>query len=152
MAINAYEGMYILDSHRYGRDSQAVSQQLADIIEEAGGEVLVSRLWEERRLAYPIRGLRKATYWLTYFRIDAERLVDVRRQCQLKDNIILRVMFLKIDPRIIDTLVEHAKSGEIGHVKPAETGKATGPVAEKTDAEKTVAAEKPEAVEAAPES
>ena len=151
MAENSYEGMYILDSHRYGRDPQAVSQQLAQMIEEAGGEMLVSRLWEERRLAYPIRGLRKGTYWLTYFRLDADRLADVRRQCQLNDNIILRVMFLKIDPRIIDTLVEHAKSGEIGHVKSGETGKATGHVTENADAAEAAKDENPDAVEAASE-
>ena len=146
MAENAYEGMYILDSHRYGRDPQAVSQQLTKMIEEVGGEMLVSRLWEERRLAYPIRGLRKGTYWLTYFRLDADRVADVRRQCQLNDNIILRVMFLKIDPRIIDTLVEHAKSGQIG--KATERGVKK---AEKKDDAKAAEDEKPDAVEAASE-
>ena len=43
------------------------------MIEEAGGEMLVSRLWEERRLAYPIEGHRKGTYWLTYFRARRQR-------------------------------------------------------------------------------
>jgi len=41
---------------------------------EAGGEILVSRLWEERRLAYSINGQRKGVYWLVYFRLDGNRL------------------------------------------------------------------------------
>ena len=65
MAANVYEGMFILDSNRFGRDPEAVSGQIPQMIEEAGGEVLVSRLWEERRLAYPIEGHRKGTYWLS---------------------------------------------------------------------------------------
>ena len=44
------------------------------MIEKLGGEILVSRLWEERRLAYPIKSHRKGTYWLTYFRLDATQL------------------------------------------------------------------------------
>jgi small subunit ribosomal protein S6 len=110
LANNVYEGMYILDSNRYGRDPAAVSNQVAEMIQKAGGEILVSRLWEERRLAYPVRGHRKGTYWLTYFRLDGRQLVGVRRQCQISDN-ILRVLFLKVDPRIVDAMVEHAKAG-----------------------------------------
>ena len=77
------------------------------MVEKLGGEMLVSRLWEERRLAYPIKGQRKGTYWLTYFRLDSTRLVDLRRQCQITDD-ILRVLFLKVEPRIVDALVAHA--------------------------------------------
>ena len=82
------------------------------MIEKLGGEMLVSRLWEERRLAYPIKGQRKGTYWLTYFRLDGDRLADLRRQCQITDD-IFRVLFLKVEPRIVDTLVAHALSAPV---------------------------------------
>jgi small subunit ribosomal protein S6 len=107
LAANVYEGMFILDSNRYGRDPETVSGQIPAMIEKLGGEILISRLWEERRLAYPIKGQRKGTYWLMYFRLDSSRLVDLRRQCQITED-ILRVMFLKVEPRIVDTLVAHA--------------------------------------------
>ena len=109
MAAIVYEGMFILDSNRFGRDPETVSGQIPAMIEKLGGEMLVSRLWEERRLAYPIKGQRKGTYWLTYFRLDSSRLGDLRRQCQITDD-ILRVMFLKVEPRIVDALVAHAMS------------------------------------------
>ena len=113
MAANVYEGMFILDSHRYGRDWEGVSGQIAEMIQSAGGEMLVSRFWEERRLAYPIKGQRKGTYWLTYFRLASDRVADIKRQCQLSEN-ILRALLLKVDPRIVDTLVAHALAGEAG--------------------------------------
>ncbi len=112
MAANVYEGLFILDSNRYGRDPEAVSGQIRTMIEKLGGEILVSRLWEERRLAYPIKGQRKGTYWLTYFRLDAGRLVDLQRQCQITDDIV-RVLFLKVDPRIVDALVAHATAAPV---------------------------------------
>jgi small subunit ribosomal protein S6 len=110
--------MFILDSGRYSRDPEGVSGAISTMIQETGGEVLVSRLWEERRLAYPIQGQRKGTYWLTYFRLDSVRLAELQRKCQLNES-ILRFLFLKVDPRIVDTLVEHAKSGHA--VVPRET-------------------------------
>jgi len=110
LAANVYEGMFILDANRFGRDPEAVSNQISTAIEGLEGEVLVSRLWEERRLAYPIEGHRKGTYWLTYFRLDGTRLVELQRQFQIADD-ILRVLFLKVDPRIVDALVAHAQTG-----------------------------------------
>ncbi len=110
MAANVYEAMFILDSNRYGRDPAGVSGQIPAMIQELGGEVLANRLWEERRLAYPINGHRKGTYWLTYFKLDATHMVQFRRQCQLNENII-RSLFLQVEPRIVDALVAHAQSG-----------------------------------------
>jgi small subunit ribosomal protein S6 len=110
LAANVYEGLFIFDSNRYGRDPQAVSGQIPQMVAEVGGEVLVSRLWEERRLAYPIAGHRKGTYWLAYFRMDGKHLKTLERQCRLSES-ILRVLFLKVDPRIVDALVAHALGG-----------------------------------------
>jgi small subunit ribosomal protein S6 len=107
--VNVYEGLFIFDSARYNRDPEGVSHQTPALIEKLGGEILVSRLWEERRLAYSIKGQRKGTYWLLYFRLDSQQLVEIRHQCAINDN-ILRVLFLKVDPRIVDALVTHAKS------------------------------------------
>ena len=130
MTVNVYEGMYILDSNRYARDSAGVSGQIPEMIQKLGGEMLASRLWEERRLAYPIDGHRKGTYWLTYFKLDSGQLPGLNRQCQLSES-ILRTLFLKVDPRIADALVSHALAGGAAQRKPsppppAPVGAATG--------------------------
>jgi len=92
---NVYDGMFILDAGRYARDPEGVSGQISKIIVEEGGEILVSRLWEERRLAFPIKGQRKGVYWLTYFRLDGDRLGGLRQRLRLN----------------VDTLVAHALAG-----------------------------------------
>jgi small subunit ribosomal protein S6 len=98
--------MFILDSHRYARDAARVSRQVEELIESAGGTLMVSRLWEERRLAYPLKGQRKGAYWLTYFRMDGGKLASLNRQCQIND-VILRHLVLRVDPRIVDALISH---------------------------------------------
>jgi len=109
-----YEGMFILDAGRYGRDPGGVTQQVADLITGNGGTLLAARLWDERKLAYPIKGHKKGVYWLTYFQMPAEGLVTLERQCEISDE-VLRKLVLRVDERIADALVQHAlSSGEAG--------------------------------------
>lgn len=105
-----YEALFIFDSDQYGRNPEGVSGMVAREVEGRGGEVLVHRLWEERRLAYPINGHRRGTYWLTYFKIGTDQVKDLNRQFQITDN-ILRFIFVRIEPKLVDALVEYAKTG-----------------------------------------
>jgi len=107
-AVNVYECLFILDSNRYARDPAGVSGEIPAMIEKLGGEVMVSRLWNEQKLAYPINGQRKGTYWLTYFRMEGVKLSPFNRECQLNGN-ILRHLTLAVDPRLVETLVAHAR-------------------------------------------
>ena len=132
MPVNVYEGMYILDSNRFSRDQAGVSGQIPEMIEKLDGEMLASRLWEERRLAYPINGLRKGTYWLAYFKLDSSKLVDLNRQCKLSDSIV-RTLFLKVDPRIADALVSHALSGTVSKAPAEAKPVAAAPVVDESD-------------------
>ena len=108
LAEYIYEGLFILNSNRYGRDPEGVAGSIQSLIEKQDGTVLVSRLWEERRLAYPIDGQRKGTYWLTYFRMDGEKIADLNQQANRDDN-FLRHLVIRIDPRISDALISHAQ-------------------------------------------
>ena len=110
MAEQFYEGMFILDSNKYGRDPSGVSNQIVEAVEKFGGSILANRLWEDRRLAYPIGQHRKGTYWLTYFKLDSLKLAELNNDFRLNDNIV-RSLILKVDPRLVDVLVQHALAG-----------------------------------------
>jgi len=110
--------MFILDPSKYSRDPAASAQQVADIITQNGGTILAARLWDERKLAYPIKGHKKGVYWLTYFRMEGGSLTALERQCEITDDII-RKLVLKVDDRIADALVQHALEGEAKRSTPA---------------------------------
>ena len=150
MASNVYECMFILDSNRYSRDPNGIAGQIPTMIEESGGEVLASRLWNEQRLAYPIQGQRKGSYWLAYFRMETEKVTDFNRACRLNDN-VLRNLTLRVDPRLVDTLVAHAR-GEVVPAAEEAAEKAAAAPAEKVAAApaEEVAAAPAEEVAAAP--
>lgn len=115
LSKKSYECMFILDSNRFARDQAGVSNKLNETITEMGGEVLASRLYIEQKLAYPINGQRKGSYWLMYFNMESESLKDLNRQFQLNDN-ILRHLVTHVDDRLIETLVAIAK-GEAAPIK-----------------------------------
>lgn len=108
MVTGIYECLFLFDSNHYARDPGGVSSTVENMIKDAGGEILVSRLWAEQRLAYQIDGHQKGTYWLTYFKLDTQKLKEVNRACQLNDSLI-RFMFTRVDARLIDALVAHAQ-------------------------------------------
>jgi len=108
LAAQFYECLFIFDSNRYARDPGGVSESVTEAIVALGGEILVSRLWAEQRLAYPIDGHQKGTYWLTYFKLDSLRLKELNRAFQLSEPIV-RFQVLKVDPRLVDALVAHAQ-------------------------------------------
>ena len=117
MAQNVYECMIILDPNKYAQDPGGMGGQIPKLVDRFGGEVLVSRLWNEQKLAYPIDGHRKGTYWLTYFRLEAGKLSEFNREISINET-ILRSLTLKVEPRLVEALVAHAK-GE-GKPKTAE--------------------------------
>jgi small subunit ribosomal protein S6 len=106
-----YEGMFILDPTKYARDPAAAAQQVSDLITQFGGTILAARLWDERKLAYPIKGQKRGAYWLTYFKMPGPNVAAMERQTEITED-ILRSLILKVDARIADALVEHALAGD----------------------------------------
>lgn len=117
MPQNVYENMVILDSNKYAQDPNGMGAVVSNLVEKLGGEVLVSRLWNEQRLAYPIDGHKKGTYWLTYLRLDSDKLTDLTHDLRINET-VLRQLTLKVEPRLVEALVEHAKGG--GRARPVE--------------------------------
>ena len=134
MAENVYEAMFILDSNRFARDHAALPGEVEQMITTAGGTVLVSRLWEERRLAYPIRGHRKGTYWLIYFRGKSSTVEPVNHQCGIHEG-VLRQLILQIHPHLVDLVLEHAQAGPAQPAAAVAVAPATARVEEEEEEE-----------------
>lgn len=136
---NVYEAMIIFDSNRFARDRSALPAEAETTIKSGGGEVLVSRLWEERRLAYPIAGQRRGTYWLLYFRGPSGMLTTLNRDWELHDG-ILRHLVLKVHPHLVEAVLEHAQTGPATQpaTAAAAVGAATGEGGSSDQAKETV--------------
>ncbi len=108
MAVNVYECMFLLDSNKVASDIPAVDKQLRTLLERHQAQVLASRPWDERRLAYPIQNHKKGLYYLTYFSTEGKNIVNIERECALNET-ILRMLVLRIDPKLVDVMLAVAK-------------------------------------------
>jgi small subunit ribosomal protein S6 len=119
--------MFLLDTNKVGGDINNATEQLHGLLEKNSAEILASRPWDERRLAYPVDGHKKGLYYLTYFRTDSQTIDKLKRDFALNE-MILRSLILKIDPKLVDTMLsiardEHAQVALQGfHDEPAEEG------------------------------
>jgi small subunit ribosomal protein S6 len=111
--------MFLLDTNKVSGDVAAAAKQLHGLLERNHAEVLASRPWDERRLAYPIKNHKKGLYYLTYFRTDGKNLINLERDIALAE-LILRHLVLYVDPKMVDNLLavardEHALALQVIH-------------------------------------
>jgi small subunit ribosomal protein S6 len=99
--------MFLLDSSKAATAWDDTVKHVHDILLKYQCEIVASRQWDERRLAYPIRSHKKGTYLLTYFRSEGNRLKEIVGDCHLSD-VILRELVLKVHPKLADHLVNQA--------------------------------------------
>jgi small subunit ribosomal protein S6 len=55
-----------------------------------------------------VNGHKKGLYYLTYFRIEGKKLIDIERDVALNE-MILRSMVLRVDPKHVDTMLAIAR-------------------------------------------
>lgn len=109
MSVNTYEGMFLLDSSRAAASWDESVQQVHGILAKHDAEIVATRQWDERRLAYSIGSHKKGTYLLTYFKTDGSKIDPIEADCRLND-LVVRNLILKVHPKLADHLVAQAMS------------------------------------------
>lgn len=90
-----YEAMFLI--------SQAVASDLAgalahinEILHRGHAEVIAMKKWDERRLAYEVRGQKRGMYILVYFKAPGPDVAHIERDCNLSEK-VLRTLILRCD-------------------------------------------------------
>jgi len=91
-----YEGMFLVDSAKAASDWDGLNAAIKKILDRANAEIVSIRKWDDRRLAYDIKGVSRGTYLLCYFRADGRQIQSIEKAVQLSENII-RVLILSTD-------------------------------------------------------
>lgn len=154
MAINHYEGMFILDSGRFGANPEAAAAEVTSIIEKVGGTVSAHRPWQDSKLAYPINGHRKGLYYLVFFTAESTAVNEINGIVKLNDN-VLRHLVLNHDKGLYDQMVEMVGGEAFRTVDPdavaAKPAAAKGDEPAAAEGDKPAEAEKPAKAEGATE-
>jgi small subunit ribosomal protein S6 len=91
-----YEGMFLVDSAKAASDWDGINAAIKRILDRAKAEIVSMRKWDDRRLAYDIRGVSRGTYLLCYFRADGGQIQSIEKAVQLSEKVI-RVLILNTD-------------------------------------------------------
>lgn len=108
MPVTSYECLFLLDPTKTASDPEGVKTQLHGTLEKYGAEILASRKWEDRKLAYPIGGQKKGVYHLTFFKAESTKVTEIEHDFRLNEN-ILRHMVAYIDPKWEEEMLAVAK-------------------------------------------
>jgi ribosomal protein S6 len=96
--------MFLFDN-AVGMDWPAVEQEVRRLCGRIGAELHVCVKFDERKLAYEIKGRKRGTYVLTYFDAPPERIGELERDARLSEA-ILRLLVLRNDRISAERLAE----------------------------------------------
>jgi len=93
LSTNLYEAMFVVDSAKGGSKFPDTIRHIAGLLTRHGAEIERMEKWDERKLAYPIKHVRRGIYVLVYFRIDGSAIAELRHMVDLSEE-VLRVLIL----------------------------------------------------------
>ncbi len=92
--MRKYEGMFLLDSNRLKNDVQKGVEHVTDVLRKVGAAPSRVDRWDERKLAYEIRGQKRGLYVLACFEADGRAVTELNRECNLSE-VVLRMLCLE---------------------------------------------------------
>ena len=104
-----YEAMFLVDSAQAAADWDEVCATIKNILKRSEAEIVSLNKWDERKLAYEIKGVIRGTYILCYFKADGSRIQDIERDVRLSER-IMRALILT---------AEHITEQEVDNDTPA---------------------------------
>lgn len=112
--MNQYEAMYLFDP-TFGGTHENCEAEIRRIMGRAEAELLFCKRWDERRLAFKLKGRKRGVYVLTFFKAHPSKITGIERDVALSEN-VLRVLVLRADG-ITPAMMETAS---IAKTEPAE--------------------------------
>jgi small subunit ribosomal protein S6 len=88
MAVTQYEAFYIVRPELSDADVQKIADRFKTIVEEQGGTVESAGLWDKRKLAYEVNGLKEGNYILMNFASEAPVPAELSRRMRNDEEII----------------------------------------------------------------
>src|SRR5437016_1209678 len=85
-----YEAMFLFGSQAANEVDGAITA-VRGIIERHGGEILVLKKWDERKLAYEIKRQKRGVFIIAYYRGPGASVSAIERDVNLSEE-ILRVL------------------------------------------------------------
>jgi small subunit ribosomal protein S6 len=104
---NQYEAMFLLGPIG-ATEPEAALGLCRKVIERNGGQIIVLKKWDERKLAYELGGQKRGTYVISYFTAPGTAVAGIERDVKLSEEIL----------RVLVTHADHLNEQEMKAVEP----------------------------------
>ncbi len=94
--VALYEGLFLFNIQEIEGDLNVAMETLQEILDRAEAEVITLSKWDERKLAYEIKGQKRGLYLLTHFKARGSQIANIERDVTLNEK-LLRCMIIKGD-------------------------------------------------------
>lgn len=108
MPVNHYEGLFLIDTNRGPGDADAVMDGLQEILQKHDGHIVFMRVWDEKRLAYQIKNMKKGLYILVYFDCESTKVPVMEQEFRITEW-VTRQLILNIPEKWLEHLLTAAK-------------------------------------------
>ena len=108
MPVTTYECLVIFDTSKASGNSDSQRDALMTLLERHHCDVIAHRVWDERRLAYPIGNQKKGNYYLVYFSTETKNLMPLEQDFRIAES-VLRHLTLAIHPKWVEPMLEVAR-------------------------------------------
>jgi len=102
---NIYEGLFLFPQS-VTANLQGAVDHVHELLDRAEAEVVSFGKWDERRLAYEVKGNKRGVYFLAYFRAAPSKMTGLERDCNLSE-MMLRALVTRAD-HVPEELIQSA--------------------------------------------
>jgi small subunit ribosomal protein S6 len=93
--LHVYEAMFLFGSGA-AAELEAAQTTARNMIEKHGGQIIVLKKWDERKLAYELKRNKRGVYIIAYFRAPGSAVAGIDRDVRLSEE-VLRAMITSAD-------------------------------------------------------
>ncbi len=86
--MNSYESMVVITGNLVESDVKQENLKIINFIKENGGELTETDDWGKRTLAYEILKQKEGYYFINYFKLSADKILELDRLYRLNEHII----------------------------------------------------------------
>jgi small subunit ribosomal protein S6 len=86
--MNSYESMIVISAELQKTDAAKENEKVISFIKENSGEMIETDEWGKRTLAYEILKQKEGYYYVNFFKMPADKILELDRLYRLNENII----------------------------------------------------------------
>src|SRR5262245_44860262 len=88
--------MFLAYNKEARKTHEYLEEHVKALLEKVGAKVVRFNRWDQRQLAYEVKGQREGIFYLVYVEADPESIASLKREAELSE-LVLRMLILALD-------------------------------------------------------